>query len=40
MTILDLLTAAATVVPLAKTSADKIEKLRSWADGRARPATF
>jgi AAA+ superfamily predicted ATPase len=35
----DLLQAAATVVPLAKTSADKIDKLRAWAQGRARPAT-
>lgn len=35
----DLLLAAGTVVPLAKTSAEKIDRLRAWADGRARPAT-
>jgi ATPase family associated with various cellular activities (AAA)/AAA+ lid domain len=35
----DLLAAAATVVPLSKTAAEKIEKLRQWAQGRARPAT-
>jgi MoxR-like ATPase len=35
----DLLTAAKTVTPLSKTAADKIEKLRTWADGRARRAT-
>ena len=35
----DLLGAAATVVPLSKTAAEKIEKLRAWAQGRARPAT-
>ena len=35
----DLLTAAATVVPLAKTAAAKVEALRQWAIGRARPAT-
>jgi AAA+ superfamily predicted ATPase len=35
----DLIIAASTVVPLAKTSADKIDKLRAWAKGRARPAT-
>lgn len=35
----DLLDATKTVVPMAKTSAEKIERLRSWATGRARPAT-
>lgn len=35
----DLLTAAQTVVPLSKTAAEKIAKLRDWAKGRARPAT-
>jgi SpoVK/Ycf46/Vps4 family AAA+-type ATPase len=35
----DLITAAKTVVPLAKTASEKIERLRSWAQERARPAT-
>ena len=35
----DLRAAAATVVPLSKTSAEKIATLRAWAAGRARPAT-
>lgn len=35
----DLLAAAGTVTPLAKTAADKIGKLRDWAKGRARSAT-
>jgi len=35
----DLLIAARDVVPLSKTAADKIERLRQWAAGRARPAT-
>jgi len=35
----DLIAAAATVVPLAKTAAEKIAKLRAWAAGRARSAT-
>ena len=35
----DLLDAARTVVPLAKTAADKIDGLRAWAKGRARPAS-
>jgi AAA+ superfamily predicted ATPase len=34
----DLIAAAATVVPLTKTAGDKVEKLRKWAAGRARPA--
>ena len=34
----DLLTAAKSVVPLSKTAAEKIAKLREWAAGRARPA--
>jgi AAA+ superfamily predicted ATPase len=39
ITTADLITAAGSVVPLAKTAADKIEKLRAWAVGRARSAT-
>ncbi len=35
----DLLQAAKTVVPLSKTAAEKITRLREWAVGRARPAT-
>ena len=35
----DLLAAAKTVVPLAKTAEEKIAKLRDWAKGRARPAS-
>lgn len=35
----DLLLAAKTVVPLAKTAAEKIARLRSWASGRARSAS-
>src|SRR5262249_15727311 len=35
----DLITAARSVVPLSKTAADKIAKLRDWAQGRARFAT-
>lgn len=35
----DLLKAAASVVPLAATAKDKIDDLRSWAKGRARPAS-
>jgi hypothetical protein len=35
----DLVAAARLVVPLAKTAADKIEGLRAWAKGRARPAS-
>lgn len=35
----DLLRAAATVTPLAKTAAEKIAKLRKWGVGRARPAS-
>jgi SpoVK/Ycf46/Vps4 family AAA+-type ATPase len=34
----DLLAAAKTVVPLSKTAAEKIARLRDWAKGRARPA--
>lgn len=36
----DLLTAAGTVVPLAKTAGDRIGALREWAKGRARPASL
>jgi hypothetical protein len=35
----DLLAAAATVVPLSKTAGDKLQALREWAKGRARPAS-
>ena len=35
----DLMTAAMTTVPLSKTAGEKIERLRAWAVGRARPAT-
>jgi len=35
----DLIAAAATVVPLAKTAQEKIANLRNWASGRARRAT-
>jgi hypothetical protein len=38
ITTADLIEAAATVVPLADTAAEKIENLRKWAKGRARPA--
>lgn len=34
----DLVAAAATVVPLSKTAAERITRLREWAQGRARPA--
>jgi hypothetical protein len=39
VTVADLMAAAGTVVPLSRTAAEKIEKLRSWAQGRARSAT-
>jgi ATP-dependent 26S proteasome regulatory subunit len=35
----DLMRAAGTVVPLAKTAAKRIEALREWAKGKMRPAT-
>jgi hypothetical protein len=35
----DLQAAATTVVPLSKTAAERIESLRKWAKGRARPAS-
>jgi hypothetical protein len=35
----DLLNVAKSVVPLSKTAAARIEKLRAWAKGKARPAT-
>lgn len=35
----DLIEASKTVVPLVKTAAEKIGRLRTWAKGRARPAT-
>jgi ATPase family associated with various cellular activities (AAA) len=39
ITVGDLLYAASTVVPLARTAADKIRALQDWAVGRARSAT-
>lgn len=39
ITIDDVLAACATVVPLSKTSSEKIAALRTWAAQRARPAT-
>ena len=39
ITTADLCTAAAATVPLARTAAEKIDKLRTWAKGRARPAS-
>ncbi len=38
LTTTDLLDSAATVTPLATTAAEKVDALRKWADGRARPA--
>jgi SpoVK/Ycf46/Vps4 family AAA+-type ATPase len=35
----DVLDAAATVAPLSKTASTKIEELREWAKGKARPAS-
>lgn len=35
----DLITAASAIVPLSKTAGEKIEALRTWAKGRARPAS-
>lgn len=35
----DLVAAAATVVPLSKTASERINELRAWAKGRARPAS-
>jgi len=39
ITTADLVASAAAVVPLSKTAAEKIAKLRDWAKGRARPAS-
>lgn len=39
ITTADLLTAASMVVPLAKTAAEKIDRLRTWAKGKARTAS-
>lgn len=39
LTAADLVSVAANVVPLAKTAPEKIQKLREWAKGRARPAS-
>lgn len=39
LTIQDLLNATKTVVPMSRTSAEKITALRTWAEGRARKAT-
>jgi hypothetical protein len=38
ITAADLVAAAKTVVPLSRTAADKIGRLREWAKGKARPA--
>jgi SpoVK/Ycf46/Vps4 family AAA+-type ATPase len=38
ITTADLLKAATTVAPLSKTASEKIDRLRQWAKGRARPA--
>lgn len=40
LTTQDLLTAAGAVVPLAKMASDKVEGLRTWAKGRARPSSL
>jgi hypothetical protein len=40
LTTADLLAAAGTVVPLARTAGERIEALRSWAQGRARKASL
>jgi hypothetical protein len=39
ITVADIATAAAQVVPLSKTASDKVQRLRDWAKGRARLAT-
>jgi len=39
LTLTDLAEAAARVVPLSQTAKEKIDRLREWAKGRARPAT-
>jgi len=39
ITTADLIEAAGTVVPLTTTASEKIQALRTWAKGRARPAT-
>lgn len=39
ITTADLVSAAKLVVPLARTAADKIQRLRTWAKGKARPAS-
>jgi SpoVK/Ycf46/Vps4 family AAA+-type ATPase len=39
LTTADLLKAASTVVPLCRTAPEKINALRSWAQGKARPAS-
>ena len=40
ITTADLKTAAALTVPLARTASEKVEALRRWAKGRARPASI
>lgn len=40
LTTADLLAAAATVTPLAKTASEKIKALRDWSNGRARPSSL
>lgn len=39
ITLADLMDAAGQIVPLAQTASEKVETLRKWAKGRARPAT-
>jgi SpoVK/Ycf46/Vps4 family AAA+-type ATPase len=39
ITTADLIEAARNIVPLAETAPEKIERVRNWAKGRARPAT-
>lgn len=36
----DLIAAAGATIPLARTASEKIDKLRAWAKGRARPASI
>jgi len=36
----DVVTAAASIIPLSKTASEKIESIRKWGEGRARPASL
>ena len=36
----DVVAAAASIIPLSKTAAEKIESIRKWGEGRARPASL